>query len=106
ASVAVLGGFLAAAGDENSKWGVLNSETGYCPQPPSTPQCAALKKAADAHATDQNVALGFGVAGGASVVAGVAPFLRWHEPPREAPRTSWTPLVGPGIAGAQWSGRF
>ncbi|MCL2448585.1 MAG: hypothetical protein FWD17_06545 [Polyangiaceae bacterium] len=106
ASVAVLGGFLAAASDERSKWAVLNLETGYCPQPPSTPQCAALKKAADTRATDQNVAIGFGVAGGALVLAGVAMFLVWPEPHREVPRSSWTPIVGPGVAGAQWTGRF
>jgi hypothetical protein len=105
-SLAIAGGFLAASSDENSKWAVLDLQTGYCPQPPSTAQCASLKKAADVRATDQNVAVGFGVASGALVVAGVLTFIVWPERHHEAPPSSFAPLVAPGFAGAQWTGRF
>jgi hypothetical protein len=106
ASFAVFGGFLAASSDENSKWAVLNLETGTCPQPPTTPQCQSLKNAADARAADQNIAVGFGVVGGALIAAGIVNLLVWPEPHREAPRTSWAPLLAPGFAGAQWSAHF
>jgi hypothetical protein len=106
ASFAVFGGFLAASSDENSKWAVLNLETGTCPQPPTTAQCQSLKSAADSRAADQNIAVGFGVAGGALIVAGIVNLLVWPEPHREAPRTSWAPVVAPGFAGAQWSAHF
>jgi hypothetical protein len=106
ASLAVFGGFLAAASDESSKFAVLDQTTGVCPQPPSTPQCASLKKAADTRAEDQNIAVGFAVAGGALIAAGVVSFLVWPEPRRDAPRTSWSPILGPGTAGMQWTQRF
>jgi hypothetical protein len=106
ATAAIAGGFLAASSDQNSKWAVLNQTTGYCPQPPATGPCAALKNAADARATDENVAVGLGIASGALIVAGVVSFFVWPESHHDAPKASLAPIVGPNALGAQWSGRF
>jgi hypothetical protein len=106
ASLAIGGGFLVASSDENSKWAVLDQVTGYCPQPPSTSQCAQLKTAADLRAENQNVAVGFGVAGGALIVAGVTTFIFWPAPRGDAPRVDLAPLLAPGVAGLRWAGQF
>ncbi len=100
-SVGIMGGFLAAEGNENNKWEVLNATTGACPQPASSPNCVALKSAADSRASDENIAIGFGTVAGILGVAAVVAFIAWPETPKA--RTGiLIPIVGKDTAGAQW----
>lgn len=105
-TVAVMGGFLAAANDEADRWSVLAAHTGACPQPPMNPQCTALKESADRRVTDQNAAIGLGITAGALAVAAVVTFLVWPERKAAAPRAWIGPLLAPRGGGAQWSLAF
>jgi tetratricopeptide (TPR) repeat protein len=103
--VGIMGGFLAAAGNENSKWASLDATTGACPQPPSSASCIALKNAADARASDQNIAIGLGVTAGVLAVGAVVAFLAWPEAPKS--RTgALIPIIGKDAVGAQWVTSF
>jgi hypothetical protein len=105
ASLGVMGGFLAAARNEDEKWSLLDATTGSCPQPPATAQCSALKAAADARATDENIAIGFGTAGGVFVVAAVVSLLAWPDT-RPKAAGAIVPMVDARAAGVQWVGSF
>jgi hypothetical protein len=105
ATLGVMGGFLAAARNEDEKWSLLDATTGSCPQPPATAQCSALKAAADARATNENVAIGFGTAGGVFVLAAVVSLIAWPDKGPKA-AAALVPMLDTRTAGAQWVGSF
>jgi hypothetical protein len=103
-SFGIVGVFSVAASNQDNKWTDLSAQTGLCPQPPMTSACASLKNAADARATDQNVAVGFIVGGATLITAGIVTLIAWPNP--HAASGILTPIVTPGGGGAQWVGRF
>lgn len=104
-SFGIAGGVAAGASSEASKESDLSAQTGVCPQPPMTAACAALKNAADAHATDGNIAIGFVVAGGVLAVAGVLALVAWPTP-KPSSAGFVVPIVTPGGGGAEWIRQF
>jgi hypothetical protein len=105
ATLAVMGGFLAAAANEETKWSSLDVTTGACPQPPATAQCQALKSAVDARASDDNVAIGFGAVGGVFVIAAIVSLVAWPEKPSKT-AAGLVPVFTGHEAGALWVGSF
>jgi hypothetical protein len=102
----IAGAVAAAGSNESSKEADLSLQTGVCLQPPMTSACTALKNAADARATDGDVAIGFASAGGALVVAGLLALIAW--PAAKSPQTTgfFAPFVTSRSAGAQWAQQF
>ncbi len=103
-SFGIVGAFSVAASNQDNKWTDLSAQTGVCPQPPMTSACMSLKNAADARATDQNVAVGFIVGGATLVTAGIVALIAWPNPHPSSGMV--TPMLTPGGGGAQWVGRF
>ena len=101
-SFGVAGAFTGAASNEATKEFQLSAQTGVCLQPPTTAACAALKNAADVHATYGNVAIGFIAGGGALAAAGVVALVAWPTLKPAKARGFFAPVVTASGGGAQW----
>jgi hypothetical protein len=109
AAVAVGIGFKVGESNKASTESSLQAQgaSGSCTGSGSS-RCVMLSQAASDHASDNNTANGFFIAGGALAATGIVLLLLWHDAPPNPSATALhiAPSVSPTTAGFQLTGTF